>query len=234
MTRLIVKGLLGGLLQVALFAVALLVPAGLVPGGTWHWPHALLFLGLYGVALEASVIVMAIVAPASLAARLTAPASKRQPVADRLATAFLVLATLGWFAFVGVDVFALKLLPTPPSGVCSAGAVLSIAGFVTIMAAIYQNAFAIPIVDDQSARAQVLVNTGLYAGVRHPMYLGILLFHAGTALWLGSYASLGTLTVILLALRARILVEETTLRKTLPGYAEYMARVAYRLVPGVW
>ena len=25
-----------------------------------------------------------------------------------------------------------------------------------------------------------------------------------------------------------------TLRETLPGYAEYMKRVRYRLIPGVW
>jgi protein-S-isoprenylcysteine O-methyltransferase Ste14 len=32
----------------------------------------------------------------------------------------------------------------------------------------------------------------------------------------------------------RILDEENFLRKDLPGYAEYMERVRYRLVPCVW
>jgi hypothetical protein len=35
----IIKGLLGGLFQIALFAVLLFLPAG-----TWHWPRAILFL----------------------------------------------------------------------------------------------------------------------------------------------------------------------------------------------
>lgn len=234
MARLLAKGLVGGVLQVALYAAALLVPAGLVRGGTWYWPRALLFLGLYALALELSVVAMAVAAPASLAARLSAPASKQQPLADRVATAFLVVSTLGWFAFVAVDVFDLKLFPPPSPAVSACGAVLAAAGFGVIITAIYQNAFAIPIVEDQSSRAQVLAEAGLYARVRHPMYLGILAFHAGLALWLESYASLLTLMVLLLALLARIGVEETTLRRTLPDYTGYMTRVPCRLVPGVW
>ena len=234
MPQLILKGLIGGLVQLALFAVALLVPAGLVSGGTWYWPRALVFLGLYGVALEASIVTLAMVAPASLAARLSAPASKKQPAADRVATAFLVLATLAWFVFLPIDVFHLKLLPPPSLGVSLVGAALSLAGFAILMAAIYQNSYAIPIVEDQSDRAQRLVDTGLYARVRHPFYLGLLLFYAGVALWLGSYASLVTLVVVLAALLARIGVEETTLRQTLPGYSAYVTRVPYRLVPLVW
>jgi len=232
--KLIMQGLVGGLVQVALFGIALIIPAGLVAGGTWYWPRALMFLGLYAVILEASVVTLALVAPVSLAARLRAPASRKQPVTDRVATAFLVLSTLAWFAFIPIDVFHLRLLPAPSLTVSLAGAALSLAGQGIVMAAIYQNSYAIPIVEDQSDRAQVLVDTGLYGRVRHPFYLGLLLFYAGAALWLESYASLLTLLVILLALLARIAIEETTLRKTLPAYGTYVTRVPYRLVPLVW
>ncbi len=228
------KGLIGGLLQLALFAVALVVPAGLVQGGTWYWPRGLIFLGLFGLVLEASVVILALAAPASLAARLRAPASKTQPVADRIATAFLVLSTLAWFVFIPIDVFHLKLLLPPSLEVSLGGAAMSLAGFAIIMAAIYQNSYAIPIVEDQSDRAQVLVDTGLYAHVRHPFYLGLLLFYAGLALWLESFTSLLTLLVVLLALLTRIVVEETMLLKTLPDYSAYLTRVPYRLVPRVW
>jgi len=40
------------------------------------------------------------------------------------------------------------------------------------------------------------------------------------------------LFVILLAIRAGI--EERALIAGLPGYADYVARVRYRLVPGIW
>jgi protein-S-isoprenylcysteine O-methyltransferase Ste14 len=42
------------------------------------------------------------------------------------------------------------------------------------------------------------------------------------------------LPIVLIALVARIFVEEKTLRDTLPGYAEYMTRVRYRLIPLIW
>jgi protein-S-isoprenylcysteine O-methyltransferase Ste14 len=32
----------------------------------------------------------------------------------------------------------------------------------------------------------------------------------------------------------RILVEENFLKRELPGYVEYMQRVRWRLVPGLW
>ena len=233
-SKLILRGLMGGLFQLALFAVAIVVPAGLVPGGTWHWPRALMFLGVYGVVLESSVVALAMMAPASLEARLTAPASRKQPAADRVATLFLVTSILAWFAFIPIDVFQLKLLPPPSVRASVIGGLVSLAGFAIILTAIYQNSFAIPIVEDQSHRAQVLVDTGLYARVRHPMYFGILLFHAGLGVWLGSYASLLTLLVVLLALLARMHVEETTLRTTLPAYGAYAARVPFRLVPFLW
>jgi protein-S-isoprenylcysteine O-methyltransferase Ste14 len=59
-------------------------------------------------------------------------------------------------------------------------------------------------------------------------------FVAGIALWLGSYASLIATVGMLVILIARITVEEKSLRKTLPGYTEYMEKVRYRLVPLVW
>lgn len=78
------------------------------------------------------------------------------------------------------------------------------------------------------------VHSGLYAIVRHPMYTGFVLFFAGIALWLESYAAFLAIGFILVLLIVRILVEETMLRKTLSDYEEYMKRVRYRVVPFVW
>jgi protein-S-isoprenylcysteine O-methyltransferase Ste14 len=112
--------------------------------------------------------------------------------------------------------------------------VLSLVGFAVMLAAIYENSFAVPIVEDQTERGQRVVDTGPYARVRHPLYLGLLPFLAGIALWLESYASLIGASAILVILIARIVVEERSLRKMLPGYTEYMQKVRYRLIPFVW
>jgi protein-S-isoprenylcysteine O-methyltransferase Ste14 len=231
---LILKGMIGGLFSTGFFAALLLAPAGLVSGGTWRWPRALVFLAVYCVILEASVIVLALAAPASLEARLRRPVSRKQPVADRIVTAIFMLSLFAWIIFIPIDVFNLKLLPAPPFVVSLCGGVLFLVGFAIIMTAIYQNSFAVPFVEDQTERGQVVVDTGLYASVRHPLYLGVLPFFAGLALWLESYAALIATPVLIGVLVARIFVEENTLRRTLPHYAEYTKKVRYRLIPFVW
>lgn len=231
---LIARGLIGGAVQVALFGALLLIPAGLVPGGTWTWDRALMFLGAYGATMVVSVVTLGLAAPASLEARLQRPTSKDQPTADRWVTAILILAFFVWFVFMPIDVFYLKLFPAPGPTVSAFGGALAFAGYALVMATIYQNAFAKPIVEDQTAQGQTLVDTGLYSLVRHPMYTGMVPFFAGIALWLESFAGLVAVSTLVLILIARITVEEQTLNVTLPGYPEYTQRVRYRLVPFVW
>jgi protein-S-isoprenylcysteine O-methyltransferase Ste14 len=102
------------------------------------------------------------------------------------------------------------------------------------LTALLQNAFAAPVVTNQSQRGQVLIDSGLFGFVRHPLYLGALLFFLGIALWLESYAGVLALPLGFAPLVARMFVEERTLRATLPGYSDYMQRVPYRLVPYLW
>jgi protein-S-isoprenylcysteine O-methyltransferase Ste14 len=206
----------------------------LIPAGTWNWPRAIHFLVVYGLVNSISIVTLARMAPASLEARLTAPSAKSQPTADRIVTPLLIVSLLAWFAFIPIDVFRLRLLPLPPLEVAVLGAVVSLAGYAIIWTTLFQNAFAAPIVKDQSERGQVLIDTGLYGRVRHPFYLGLLLFLLGLTLWLESYAGLPALLVPLAFLVARIEVEERTLRETLPGYGDYTRRVRHRLVPFVW
>ncbi len=231
---LILKGLVGGLIQVGLIGLLLIVPAGLVPGGTWVWDRALVFLAVYGVTVMSNIVALGVLAPASLAARMRAPVSERQPAADRLVTALIFLTFLGWIACIPLDVFVWQLLPPPSPLVAGLGGLVLLAGYAVAVGAIYQNAFAAPIVEDQTDRGQTLVDSGLYGVVRHPHYLGMLVFFAGLAVWLGSSAGLLAVSVLAAVLVARIAVEEAELRAKLPGYGEYVARVRYRLVPLVW
>jgi len=226
---LVLRGLVGGLSQVALFAAMLLIPAG-----TWHWPRAIHFLIAFGIVNSVSIVALARLAPASLEARLTAPSAESQPMADRIVTPLLILSILAWFVFIPVDVFRLRLLPLPPLQVSVLGAVVSLAGYAIIWTTLLQNAFAAPIVKDQSDRGQVLIDTGFYGRIRHPFYLGFLVFFLGLALWLESYAAVPALLLPLALIVARIRVEERTLGEALPGYADYTKRVRYRLVPFFW
>jgi protein-S-isoprenylcysteine O-methyltransferase Ste14 len=97
-----------------------------------------------------------------------------------------------------------------------------------------ENSFAAPVVKVQAARHHRVVSSGPYAFVRHPMYSGIMLFFLGVPLLLGSWwgVAIAPVFAVLFAVRARI--EERALIEGLPEYADYAARVRYRLVPGVW
>ena len=101
--------------------------------------------------------------------------------------------------------------------------------------AIAQNAYAEPLVNVQKDRGHVLVDTGLYAYIRHPMYLGILIWLPGMALWLGS-VFVATVLVFILPIAGvlRVRIEEWTLINDLEDYKNYVERVRYRLIPGLF
>ena len=97
-----------------------------------------------------------------------------------------------------------------------------------------ENTFAAPVVKVQAARAHHVVSTGPYAFVRHPMYSGMMLFFVGVPLLLGSWWGLVIAPVFFLLFAIRTRIEERELMRGLPGYADYAARVRYRLLPGLF
>jgi protein-S-isoprenylcysteine O-methyltransferase Ste14 len=226
---LMLKGLVRLLFQVGLFAALLLIPAG-----TWHWPRALQFLGISALLSLISVVSLARWVPESLEARVQRGAVKDQPKADRIASLFLALLNLGWFVLIAVDVNRLHLLPFPPLWLSVVGAIVGLAGYGVMVAAIWQNPYAAPIVGDQSERDQIVIDSGLYGRVRHPLYLGYILFLIGLGLWLGSLVGVLAMPAIATPIVARILIEEKTLRENLPGYDRYMTQVPHRLAPLAW
>jgi protein-S-isoprenylcysteine O-methyltransferase Ste14 len=81
---------------------------------------------------------------------------------------------------------------------------------------------------------QKVVETGVYAWVRHPMYFGALFLIIGPPLALGSWYTLVLTPVFLVVLYFRIKSEEKVLVRDLVGYTEYQNKVKYRLIPFLW
>jgi protein-S-isoprenylcysteine O-methyltransferase Ste14 len=203
--------------------------------GTFRWPRAWVLLAVMIAIRLAGVISAYRVNPALMRDRASLPIHAEQSWSDRVLVAS-VIATgfIGLWITSGLDVFRWHLLPPPPLAVSVGGLLLLAAGWTTNILAVRTNAFAAAVVRVQRERAHVVVRTGVYGVVRHPLYAGSILICVGSALWLGSYASALFAVVPISLLVVRIILEERLLRRELAGYNEYAASVRYRLVPGLW
>lgn len=80
----------------------------------------------------------------------------------------------------------------------------------------------------------VLVESGWYGRVRHPLYLAVLLGVSGWALLWLNYLSLLSVFAVAAFLQLKSRHEERMLIAAYPGYGDYMRRVRSRFVPRVW
>ncbi len=155
---LIIRGILGGIFQLAIIGSMLIVPAGLA-AGEWEWVRGWQFVVCYGLVMMTVIVAMAVFAPNSLEARLKPPSSEKQPFKDKIATFFVLLAITLYFIFIPLDVFIWQVFGPPPQMISVLGAVLCASGYALITWTIFANSFAIPIVEDQSDQGQILIDT---------------------------------------------------------------------------
>jgi protein-S-isoprenylcysteine O-methyltransferase Ste14 len=216
--------LYGGVLSTIVFFGAPLFAVA----GTFDWPRAWIFVAA-ATALSAWTMFGVLAHdPKLLDERYASPFQRDQPLADKIITPLIGLGFIAFVLFIPRDVFHYALLGHPPIALAAVGLALFIAGWTLISLALRANAFAAPIV--KHPEGQHVVDGGPYRFIRHPMYAAALLMFTGMPLWLGSYAGM----VAMLPIVARILVEERTLRRDLPGYTDYANRVRWRMIPGLW
>jgi len=200
--------------------------------GTLHWPGAWVFLATSAVLGPACGLWLAKTDPALLAERMRLTARDEQPAADKKFMLVFAATALIWFVAIGLD------RRMQASDVPLALQVLGLAMYLLstgfIMWVFHVNSFAAPVIKVQAARDHHVISSGPYAWVRHPMYSGVMLFFFGAPLLVGSWwgVLIAPLFAVLFAVRAGI--EERALVAGLPDYADYAARVRYRLLPGVW
>jgi protein-S-isoprenylcysteine O-methyltransferase Ste14 len=113
-----------------------------------------------------------------------------------------------------------------------AGDILIIGGFAIIFAVFRENTYTSGIIEVSTG--QRVISTGPYALVRHPMYSGALAMMCGISPALGSWWGLLLLVPMTGGILWRLLDEEKFLAANLSGYSDYLGKVRWRLVPGVW
>ena len=199
-----------------------------IPAGTFRYWQAWLWLGVLIIPLLAAGTIMFLKDPALLERRMhTRETEKPQTLMIRLSLIWFVVA----FLIPGLD--RRFHWSRVPAELVWASALLVFIGYVMILMVFRENSYASRVVE--VVQGQKVIDTGPYAVVRHPMYLGSVVLYGFTPLALGSYwAMLPMWIFIPMLVFLRIPNEEEVLKRELPGYAEYMQKVKYRLVPGVW
>jgi len=205
-----------------------------VAAGTMRWGGGWLYLFLTAACSGITTRWLFRHDPELLAERLKSLVQRGQSGFDKALILVFFLLYYAWLAFMAMDAVRFGWSRVP-YGLQAVGVILSVAGYWVVFLAFKVNTFAAPVIKIQRDRRQTVIDSGPYAVVRHPMYAGALPVFVGTALVLGSWLGLlAAAAVMIPLLGVRILLEEKTLEKELDGYADYVKRVRYRLIPGLW
>ena len=178
---LMIRGILRVVVQVVFFGAILFLPIG-----TWQWPRAVQFLVAFGIISLASTVALAMLAPASLEARVKRGATKNQPRADKMATLLLALFHIAWFILIPNDVIDGSSFRNRPWGVVSTRAPsLAWLGMGSCSRPYGRIPTPHPWLAIRANENNCSLTPASIPVVRHPMYLGHLFFLLGLPFWLG-------------------------------------------------
>lgn len=200
--------------------------------GTIHWAAGWAYLAMNALTQILSGIVLIPRQPDMLAERSQVREGTKGW--DKfLAPLIVVFGTLAVLITAGLD-FRFGWSAPLNTSLWVIGLALAFLSQVFVLWAMASNTFFATTVRIQDDRGHNVVNAGPYRLVRHPGYIGSILFNLALPLVLRSLWTFipAVLTIILLIVRTRL--EDRTLQAELPGYREYAASTRYRLFPGVW
>jgi protein-S-isoprenylcysteine O-methyltransferase Ste14 len=208
-------------------AIVVLAAVFFLPAGTWNYWQGWVYMA---VLLVPAAFVLAYFRrndPALLERRMRT--REREPQQK-----LIIQLSLVWF-------FLVFLIPgfdrrfgwsSVPAAVVIAADVLVFLGYALVCLVFRENSYASRIVEVE--KEQRVISSGPYALIRHPMYAGVIVMYMFTPLALGSYWAMIPAPLIIPILVARIRNEEGVLLRELRGYADYVQKVRYRLIPGAW
>jgi protein-S-isoprenylcysteine O-methyltransferase Ste14 len=211
----------------------ILIAASLfLSAGTQDWRMAWGYLGLAAVIQLLDALVLIPLSPDLLVerSRYQKGAKKWDQVLSRL---MAIIGPITIWILSGID-YRYSWSPETPMWllIISAGFVFS--GGLLSLWAMASNKFFIGMVRIQKERGHSVITSGPYQYIRHPGYLGGLLYIFFTPIMLGSVWALipAVLTCGVVVLRTYL--EDNTLKDELAGYLEYSQVVRSRLLPGIW
>ena len=198
-----------------------------LPAGTLAFWKGWLLMGVLFIPMIVAGVVMMVKCPDLLRKRLNAKEEQKEQRTVLLLSGMIFLAS---FVLAGLN-FRFAWMPLP--GVVSfvATAVFLIA-YILYAEVLRENMYLSRTVEVQEN--QKVIDTGLYGIVRHPMYMATLFLFLAMPLILGSLLSFAIMLFYLPIIHTRMINEEKVLSEGLQGYAEYMEKVRWRVIPHIW
>ena len=198
-----------------------------LPAGTFAFFNGWLLMGLLFIPMFLVGILMMILAPGLLQSRLQAKEKQRE---QSLVIKLSGLMFLAGFILAGLGFrFHWYALPRP---LVLGAALLFLLAYLLYGEVLRENTWLSRTIEVQEG--QTVVDTGLYAIVRHPMYSATLLLFLSMPLVLGSVYAFLIFLAYPFIIAKRIRGEEAFLEKELEGYRAYKQKVKYRLIPFIW
>lgn len=225
-TRGIVRWLVQMAVLIVIFAACLFISAGRL-GWVWGW----VFVGLLAVDKIVTGLVLARCNPELLGERAQ---SKGPRDLDRvLAGVMAFYGPLATLIVAGLD-WRFGWSPQLPVWLHLAGLLVAALGSLLAIWAMASNKHFYGILRIDREKGHAVANSGAYRLVRHPGYLGGILFDLGTPLLLGSPWAFVPALLTVAAIVSRTALEDRALQDRLDGYKDYARQVRFRLLPAIW
>lgn len=205
-----------------LVAVLIFVPAWSIS----YWQGWLLMCVLF-IPMFIAGIFMLFKSPDLLKKRLDA---KEKEEEQKIVIILSGLVFLLAFIFAGLN-FRFKWIVLPDM-VSYIATIIFLISYLFYAEVLRENAFLSRTIEVQ--QNQKVIDTGLYGIVRHPMYMTTLFLFLSMPLILGSLISFFIMLFYIPIIIKRINNEEKVLEKSLDGYADYMKKIKYKMLPFIW
>jgi protein-S-isoprenylcysteine O-methyltransferase Ste14 len=203
-----------------------------VPAGTLRWPMAWVYLGIFAGWVVVNAAIMLNRSPELVAER----AGGREGAKGWdlvVAGLFMLFAEPVTLVVAGLNV---RFGWTPPvaTWLVITALIVWLLGNALFSWAMFSNAYFSAQVRIQEDRGHAVATSGPYRIVRHPGYVGRILFALATPLVLGSAWAFVPMGLAAALYVVRTALEDRTLRQELNGYEAYTCETRFRLIPGVW
>ncbi len=198
-----------------------------VPAGSLRYFNAWLLIGFLFIPMFIAGLILMLKNPELLRIRLNAKEKESEQKQVLVLSGIMFIAG---FIVAGLN-YRFKWIELSNT-IVIISSVLFVISYILYAEVLRENTYLSRIIEVNNN--QKVVDTGLYAVVRHPMYSITIVLFLTMPLILGSIISFIIFLVYPFIIAKRIKNEELVLEKELKGYKEYKKKVKYKLIPFIW